>query len=639
MKQDWKSVRSVGALCVSIGLFAMSAMAHGGPPTANDLLLRPSSGAVSELAPTSTIVSKNRFDPAAVKFETGITDVKFAVEKIRTDVLISDRIAPPLRMKRNGVKWDEYNMLVSGRGFNQGARFPTGSTYPIGRKQGMGRDMNVRVMIPREGWNGRLAFWQHGSSDTSLLTFVPLLEPELLLSRGWAVAAAHFNGAAPEQQNPHATDDSYWKWIDQMYTADEANYWSYDAHPDWWSNVGGVAISDGATLRNLVGLVKNLIRNERGHAPTRSYWIGWSAGGPAGTAVNTGRDAAGNYVGGNFNVPYLQSSGKVFDGFVALEPVFSRTAPVDPQFPITAPHMFLDGDVTLLSLSAPNAINFARKVTLALNGATADPSLSKDINSWTRLYMQKFGNHDWMGRFFETVYSSDDKDTVYYDRSRPLAERFNQDGSGRKLNWVMTKVYRNSPKYLVDWADEKKAGWGQLTFAYDQLNDGYHQALFDQMVGWVENGAAPAMSRIDPHLLNPATTTYPGLPTNDPRQDSLDRSVSALGANLPDIVWQRTDPGALTAVASMVEMPNLQARYGLFSVGYKTLTITPFTAAQLTGGYQFGNVSFSGYANRAAYDQAWTAAVHSLTADGFYDPQIASLFLSGDPGVAAPVFD
>jgi hypothetical protein len=639
MTQASRFTRVTGAVLASIGLLWAGAAAHARPPTADELLLRSSFVAGSDWAPTSTVVTKDRFSSTALTYQTGITDVRFAVEKIRTDVITSERIAPPLRMKRNGIKWDEYNMLVSGRGFNQGGRFPTGSTYPIGRQEGMGRDMNVRVMIPRDGWNGRLVFWHHGSADTSLLTFVPLLETELLLSRGWAVAAAHFNGAAPPQQNPHATDDSYWKWVDEMYLADEANYWSYDAHPDWWSNVGGVAIGDGATLRNLAGLVKNLIRHERGQAPSRSYWVGWSAGGPAGTAVNTGRDPAGNYTGGNFNVPYDKTTGKVFDAFVALEPVFSRTAPVDRQFPITAPHVFLDGDVTLLSLSAPNAINFARKVKLALDGAAADSSLAKDINAWTRLYMQKYGNHDWMGRFFETVYSGDDKDDLYYDRSLPMAERFNTQGQGRKLNWVMSKMYRTSPKYTIDWANEQKPGWGQLTFAYDQLNDAYHMAMFDQTVRWVEQGVAPATSRIDPHLLNPATTTHPGLPTNDFRQDSLDRAVSALGLNLADVNWQRTDPGALAVVPSMVEMPNLKVRYGVFWVGYKTLTILPFTPSELTGGYNFGNVAFAGYANRAAYDQAWTQAVQNLVTDGFYDPHIASIFLYGDPGTTAPHFD
>jgi hypothetical protein len=202
----------------------------------------------------------------------------------------------------------------------------------------------------------------------------------------------------------------------------------------------------------------------------------------------------------------------------------------------------------------------------------------------------------------------------------------------------MSKMYRASPRYLTDWADEQKAGWGQLTFAYHQLNDGYHLALFNQMVDWVEHDVAPATSRIDPYLLLASTTTYPGLPTKDATQDSLDRSVSSLGANLADVVWQRTNPGALTVVPSMVEMPNVQARYGTFLVGYKTMTIRPFTAEQLVGGYHVGNVSFDGYANRAAYDQAFTNAVQARVAEGLYDPEIAAVFLGGDPGATGPTF-
>lgn len=99
-----------------------------------------------------------------------------------------------------------------------------------------------------------------------------------------------------------------------------------------------------------------------------------------------------------------------------------------------------------------------------------------------------------------------------------------------------------------------------------------------------------------------------------------------------------SNPGALTVVPTMVEMPNLQARYGTFLVGYKTMTIRPFTAEQLIAGYHVGNVSFGGYANRAAYDQAFTNAVQSLLAEGLYDPAIAGVFMGGDPGAIGPTF-
>lgn len=632
----------VVAVALVAPLLAISTPSSAKSRSANDLLLSdvPDS---SSLTPTATAVQRNRFDPSSDSFLTRISDVKFTVGRERTDVALSDRIEKPVKVERNGVKWDEYNMLVSGFGFNQSGRFPTGSLYPYGVDEGAGRYLNVRVMIPKQ-WNGRLVFWHHGSSDTQLLTFTPVVEPELLLARGWAVAQAHFNGVAPEQQNPNASDDSYWKSVDEMYLSDEANYWSYNAHPTWWSNVGGVAISDGATLRNLTGLVKNLLAHEAGSPPSHSYWLGWSAGGAAGTAVNTGRDPSGNYTGGNFVMPYDQGSGKVFDGFMALEPVFSRTAPVDKEFPVSAPYFFVDGDVTLLSLSAPNALNFANKVSTALSGPDADPSLSKDINDWTRLYMQEFGNHDWTGRFFETVYSGDEanpakkSDAVYYDPTRPLAERFNTDGAGRKLNWVMSKLWKTSPQYLTDWADETKPGWGQLTFSYYQLNDGYHTALFDHLVDWSEQGTTPPTSRIDPHLLDPLTTTYPGLPTNDPTQDSLDRSASAYGLNIADIVWQRTSPDALDVVPEIVQMPHIVARWGLFSVGYKTMRITPFTPTQLVNGYHVGNVDFDGYADADAYLAAFWQSVDDLVDSGLFDVQIAETLRDGDPGTSLPIF-
>ena len=614
----------IALIVLAVLVLAPSALAK--QPSANELLLNEGSGA-SALAPTSTTLLADRFDPASASFVTGVTDVKFCVEKIRTDVQLWDRIASPLRMKRNGVKWNEYNLLVSGIGFNRGA------TFPYGVAEGQGRYLNLRVVVPRDGWNGRLVFWHHGAADTQLLTYTPVVEPELLVSRGYAVAEAQFNGVVPAQQNPNAVDDSYWKAVDEMYQSDPAYYWAYAAHPDWWSNPNGVAISDGATLRNLAGLVKNLLYREAGSQPLYTYWLGWSMAGGAGTAVNTGRDRDGNYTGGDFVVPYDRSSGKVFDAFMALEPVYYATAPVDKQFPVAAPYFFVDGTLSSLSLEAPNALNFARKVKTALDAPDADPSLSKNIDAWVRLYTQKYGNHDWMGRFFATVYNGDDNPhPVYYDITQPLAERFNTDGHGRKLNWVMGELWRTSPKYLTDWADENLAGWGQLTFAYYQLNDAYHTALFDHLVAWTEQGVTPPTSRIDPALLDPAQTTYPKLPVNDPTQDSLNRTPSPIAGNA-DIAWQRTNPGALTVVPEMVQMPHVTARWGIYLLGYKIMVITPFTAAQLVDGYHVGNIDFAGYTDQAAYEDAFSQAVETLVEQGWYDPQVAARFANGDPGL------
>lgn len=628
MKAVAHASKLVWIVIVLVGVLALASGASAAQPTANQLLLNDGSGS-SSLAPTSTTVLTNRFNPASASFFTGVTDVEFAVGTSRTDVQVSNTIARPLRMQRSGVEWNEYNLLISGLGFSRTA------LYGYGVQQGKGRYLNVRVMVP-DDWNGRLFFWHHGSADTQLLMYTPVVEPELLLARGWAVVEAQFNGPAPAQQNPNASDDSYWKSVDEMFNLDSVNYWSYAAHPSWWSNPNGVAISDGATLRNLAGLVKNLLYVEEGRQPRHSYWFGWSAGGPAGTAVDTGRDQYGNYTGGDFVVPYDRSSGKVFDGFMALEPVNSATAPVDPQFPVAAPYVFLDGQDSPLSLEWPNALNVAHKVQLALAGPGADPSLSKNVNDWVHLYTEQYGDHDWTGRFFTTVNSGPDKDAVYYDISKPWGQRFNTTGQGRQLNWVMTKLYWNSPTYLTDWFDQSMAGWGQGTSAYYLLDDGYHTALFNDLVDSVEHRAQMPESRIDPYLLGPSVTTYPNLPTNDPAQDSLYPASGTTPTPLnptqaADLAWQQTSPDALAAEAATVPMPYFTARWGIFSVGYKWQVITPFTPEQLVSGYHVGNIDFNGYANQRAFDKAFKNAIHGLLLARMYDPQIAARFASGDP--------
>ena len=634
----------LGVLLTSLLVLAFSATASAGTgappgqPTANQLLLTTVS-ADPALAPTATTVYQNRFSTTSPTYATAVTDVKFAVEKIRTDVQLWSRIASPLRMERHGVKWDEYNLLVSGQGF-YAQNATTRVLYPYGVQQGMSRYLNVRVMVPRSGWNGHLFFWHHGAADTQALMYSPVVEPELLLSRGWAVAEAQFNGVVPAQQNPNATDDSYWKSVDEMFLADPNYYSSYAVHPDWFSNPNGVAIGDGATLRNLTGLVKNLLYLEEGRQPSRTYWFGWSAGGPAGTALDTGCDRYGNFTGGDFNVPYDKSSGKVFDAFVALEPVYYASATVDPQFPIVAPFVFLDGQVSPLSLEWPNALGVAHKVQVALAGSKADPSLSKSINDWVHLYTSQYGDHDWTGRFFATVYNAPtaNEHPVWYDISKPWGERFNTKGQGRELNWEMTELYWNSPSYLVDWFDQSMAGWGQGTSAYYLLNDGYHTAIFNDLVDSVENGIAMPKSRIDPYLLAGATppTYYPGLPLNDPTQDSLNTNLTAR-TNLnvtqaADLLWQRTDPNALSLLGSTVPLPYYTARWGLFELGYKWWIIHPFTPDQLVNGYHVGNVDFAGYANQSAFATAFQNAISTLQSQRLYDPQIAASFANGDPG-------
>ncbi len=357
--------------------------------------------------------------------------------------------------------------------------------------------------------------------------------------------------------------------------------------------------------------------------------------------MNIGRDTVGNYTGGNFNIPYVRSSGKIYDGFAALEPVNIAQTPVDPVFPISAPYEFFDGDVTPLSLSFPNALDVAHKVKTALDGPLADPSLSRDINDWVRLYMQRYGNHDWSGRFFHVLRGGAEgsKNRTWYDVSVPLAERFNSERRGRELNWVMSKLERTSPKYLHDWADENLSGWGQLHSAYYQLNDGYHLALFEHLVDWAENGTKPPTSRVDPYLREATTTTYPNLPQNDATQDSLNRRPSAIDPpTQADLTWLRTSPDALDVVWESVAMPHVTARRGIFRLGYKVMLLTPFTPDQLVNGYTSGNIAFPGYSDERAYEEAFENAVNALTDAGLFDAEVAKELEEGDRGAPRLAF-
>ena len=185
----------------------------------------------------------------------------------------------------------------------------------------------------------------------------------------------------------------------------------------------------------------------------------------------------------------------------------------------------------------------------------------------------------------------------------------------------MSKLWRTSPKYLTDWADENLAGWGQLTFSYYQLNDAYHTAAF-RPSGRL--GASAADAADQPHRpgtpRSRADHLSQAMPVNDPTQDSLNRKPSSIVGNA-DIAWQRTDPGALTVVQDMPEMPHLAARWGIFQVGYKWMLITPFTAEQLVSGYHVGNIDFDGQPSQADYRRAFRDAVLVASESAALRPQ------------------
>jgi len=316
---------------------------------------------------------------------------------------------------------------------------------------------------------------------------------------------------------------------------------------------------------------------------------------------------------------------------------------------VTAPHVFLGGSAASLNLGLawPAALDFAHKVKVALDATDdsgnplADPSLSRDINDWFRLYVQEYGNHDWTGHYYEVQHSGADH-PVYYDISQPGLEGLNTEGIGRKLNWFITKLSEFSPVYLADWMDQSIAGWGQITSSYYYLNDGYHLQLFRNTVLWAEQEIQPPKSRIDPLLLDPdvdlETVLYPDLPAHDFTQDSLNRPPSPLGASVKaDLIWQRENPDEAVDFAvdkGMVAMPHLTARWGIFYVGHMYQKILAFDSEQLVNGYTHGNISFAGYTDYEEYLSVFRQALAELEAERLYDPSIAADLFNGDP--AAP---
>ncbi len=249
-------VTGLGLLALALlVVLALASVASAKQRTANEQLLNDGSGS-SRLAPTSTTVLKDRFDPASLSFATGITDVQFTVGKFRTDVELSDD--RPAAARCSATASSGTSTTCSSAASASTARRSTRTAWPRARA----------ATSTCASWSRRSTGTAASSSGTTVRPTRSCSPSHRSSSRSSCSLVAgrsrevQFNGVAPAQQNPNAADDSYWKSVDEMYQADPAYYWAYAAHPDWWSNPNGVAISDGATLRNLAGLVKNLLYRE-----------------------------------------------------------------------------------------------------------------------------------------------------------------------------------------------------------------------------------------------------------------------------------------------------------------------------------------------------------------------------------------
>jgi hypothetical protein len=191
-------------------------------------------------------------------------------------------------------------------------------------------------------------------------------------------------------------------------------------------------------------------------------------------------------------------------------------------------------------------------------------------------------------------------------------------------------------------------GWGQGYSAYYHLADGYNHQLLTNLVNWVEKNRKPPKSRIDPYLLSKDFDPEAGYPPHMPHANATvayqpfpgDQdyvygwSANSISQPYVDLLKWQKDNQAIKYKKGMITMPHFEARTGVFLNGVKVIMIRPFTAEELYEGYSFGNVDFKGYRNSNKYINTFARTLRKLVAQRFYDPELADLYMEGDP--AAP---
>lgn len=552
---------------------------------------------------------------------TGITNVRFTNGRLRTDEPdgILNTIPKPLLQSRNGVNFYEYQLLLSGRGFFIFTNFEFGPEGPNNL------DLNylpVSVKYPVGNWNGRLLFYIHGAGGpVGESSWAPIVDVEHLIKDGWAVAIPKLNPSDNNQQNINASDGSYWA--------------AYNNSSQRKRIVGSGFVFgfylDASTTRNVVNVVKNLLKHDLGEKPVYTYWMGHSAAGLQGFALNHGANIIGIRTGGNYNIPYDATSGKVFDGFMAYAPnVLDTPAQLNPEpdHAVTAPWIFIGGQVDEPRLTTAGIVT-AYKVDQTLQSlpATDPQQVYANLNNWFRIYSTKFANHQPWTRRFASVYNGGN---WYYEIGAELGKELNRAGRGVRFNWVYSQIFEYADPAVIDLFTLTVGENG-----HKPRDDGFIYQRLLNLDNWVSNGVPAPVSNIGQDYLNfTDTSLHPSLPVytepSPPDFSLVDQDMiietneypHVLSGLRKDAITRIKDlkaQGRFDFVPGYIEMPNTKVRVGLNLMFENEHRLVPFSEEQLREGYHFGNVDFDGYVSHGDYVQKYIKGVNELIEFGRYD--------------------
>jgi hypothetical protein len=274
-----------------------------------------------------------------------------AVGSIQTSIQ-QVTLSPAASVHRYGLEYSEVRGVIEGIGWGGQT---AGGTF----LQAHYSYRSAYVLRIPPGWDGTLVVHRHGVAPIALWQALEAA----LADRNFARA---FHETADRLVSDVALHPSRrWAFFAVNQTPiDPGGAFNTLVVPDDPSGGGTPVHSmlDVPIARDTAMLAQHLLRVLRGRTPDVTLGTGHSGGAFVNLMLNAGVDhlrtaAPVVLAGDNHLEPYISASGRIFDGFLSLAPGGPRVVPVDPVRGLSAPTLFLEGEVDMLALLAVQQVD------------------------------------------------------------------------------------------------------------------------------------------------------------------------------------------------------------------------------------------------------------------------------------------
>jgi len=413
-------------------------------------------------------------------------------------------------------------------------------------------------------------------------------------------------------------------------------------------------------VADAVVMFKNFMRQASSEDDTWACYLGWSGSGATAWSIATGTQHNGEFQfesalgmppsGGNFNRWRDPSSGVRFDAFLIYgahrpTPIWTDTADLvswvgtaytDPEYPLSAPFVFVRGDSDVINDGrAPT--NFWANATIFANAAArAWPTsrmADRSLDDYLAIYELDTLTHQVRDQLF-TAWDREpfDEHAVWYDPALGMTpEAMNTEGRGLRMSEVYARQHLTQEQDDIYWYAGELYTMPRITPLMLSLVESLRSAT--------EEGMKLPVSRVGPHFASvetlDAATLFPRFPVPDCEfseeasweeylacSETIDAHSSWSQATLFDfevaaVHWFITD-NPLSRVAERLVVPDVAAPLGWYYVAFgASLLRRDFTAQEMV----------ERYGDPAGYVEAFAEATRALGEAGFWDAALGQVYL------------